>query len=94
MKAYLFCLHHTLPSAILMTEEGNIVASHGGSDIEDAKYWFNHFHKGDGYEVEEIDQKIIDRFFYTKDSSLEDLPEGFREAMKLNQAQLTEESSA
>lgn len=84
MKAYLFCTHHGLPAAMLMTEKGEIVQVHGGGDIEDAKQWFYYHKKDKGYEVEEIDQKIIDKFLY-EDGLISNLPDGFRQAMELNQ---------
>lgn len=68
-KGYLFCLTHALPSACLVDESGVIVQSHGGSDADDAISWFNHFNKGKGYDVEVIDQKLIERVLYKNEST-------------------------
>ena len=84
MKAFLFCFTHSLPTAMLLTEEGVIVQVHGGSDADDAKYWFNHFNKGKGYEVVEMDQKLIDQHLY-HGASIETLPADFVAAFRLNQ---------
>lgn len=63
-KGYLFCMTHALPSACLMDETGQVVKSHGGENADDAKAWFYHFKKDDGYDVEEIDQSLVHKVFY------------------------------
>lgn len=86
-KAYLFCLTHALPTAMLMTEDGDVVESHSGSDADDAKAWFYHFKKDKGYEVIEVDQSLIHKHLY-EGASLDIFKEkysGFLEAFHKNQ---------
>ena len=60
-KAYLFCTTHALPTAHLMVADGSVVQAHAGENANDAIAWFNQFKKGNGYDVEVIDQELIEQ---------------------------------
>ena len=81
-KGYLFGMTHAMPTACLLNDDGEIVKSHGGSDYHDAVYWFNHFKKGDGYDVEVIDQDLVHKVFY-KGASIDILMEKHPEFAKI-----------
>ena len=67
-KAFLFCYTHALPSAMLIDKTGTVVQSHGGEDADDAIYWFNYFKKGENYDVEVIDQELMEKVLYQGES--------------------------
>lgn len=83
-KAYLYGTKHGMPAVTLIDEDGYVVGSHGGSSIEDAEGWFNHYNRGKGYEVIRVDQKVVERHIYGGEP-LDILPEGLIKAFKLNQ---------
>jgi hypothetical protein len=75
MKGFLFAITHSLPTAMLMLEDGNIVAQHGGSDAGDAKYWLMHYlplklaelkppMEVDDIEIITLDQELVEKHLY------------------------------
>jgi hypothetical protein len=85
-KLYIFCFTHALPTALAMTEDGDVIAQHGGNDADDAIYWlfYHRPHLREEYEVVEVDQKLVERHIY-KGEPLEILPEGLVAAFRKNQ---------
>jgi hypothetical protein len=85
-KLYVFCFTHSLPTAMAMNEDGDVIAQHGGSDADDATYWlfYHRPHLQKSYDVEIVDQKLIERHLY-KGEPLTILPEGLVTAFRKNQ---------
>ena len=85
-KVFLMALTHALPTAIAMTEEGNVIATHAGSDADDAIQWLKHHNdttKLEGYDQKIIDQGLWERYLY-HDEPITILPEEFQKALKAN----------
>lgn len=94
MKLFVFCVTHAMPAAIAMTEEGDVIAQHGGSDAGDAIYWL-FYHRPQlekNYEVVIVDQKLIEQHLY-KGASIETLPKDFVAAFRENQRKGKEANS-